>query len=122
MRSAVTLGRSIDVHELSLAQAIADATLRYADGRPVVDVTCGSGYLRQVVPDALQFAWEMLTADSAREGRADSSTYPRSCAVGAAGGPTLDCRSSRAAPAGTEVVLETGDELMLATFDVAEAA
>ena len=56
------------MHELSLAQAIADTTARYADGRPVAMVRVRIGHLRQVVPDSLQFAWELLTVDSVLDG------------------------------------------------------
>jgi hydrogenase nickel incorporation protein HypA/HybF len=37
---------------------------RHADGRPVTQVNVRIGHLRQVVPDALQFGWEMLTAST----------------------------------------------------------
>jgi hydrogenase nickel incorporation protein HypA/HybF len=48
------------VHELSLCEAILGKVLRHADGRPVTKVTVRIGSLRQVVPDALQFGWQML--------------------------------------------------------------
>ena len=89
------------MHELSLAQAIADATLRYADGRPVVDVRVRIGHFRQVVPDALQFAWELLTADSELEGTmliVEHVPAVVRCGVCDRGRPS-SCRSSRAAPA-----------------------
>jgi hydrogenase nickel incorporation protein HypA/HybF len=38
--------------------------MRRADGRPVKQVTVRIGHLRQVVPDALQFGWEVLTDDT----------------------------------------------------------
>src|SRR5580692_6558162 len=35
--------------------------MKRAHGRPVKQVTVRIGHLRQVVPDALQFGWEVLT-------------------------------------------------------------
>jgi hydrogenase nickel incorporation protein HypA/HybF len=49
------------VHELSLCDAILGTTMKHAEGRPVSQVTVRIGHLRQVVPDALQFSWEILT-------------------------------------------------------------
>jgi hydrogenase nickel incorporation protein HypA/HybF len=49
------------VHELSLCDAILGMTMKHADGRPVTQVTVRIGHLRQVVPDALRFGWEVLT-------------------------------------------------------------
>ena len=52
------------MHELSLCQAILDKVQRHSDGRPVTQVNVRIGHLRQVVPDALQFSWEMLTTST----------------------------------------------------------
>jgi hydrogenase nickel incorporation protein HypA/HybF len=49
------------VHELSVCDAIVGSTMKRAHGRPVKQVTVRIGHLRQVVPDALQFGWEVLT-------------------------------------------------------------
>jgi hydrogenase nickel incorporation protein HypA/HybF len=113
------------VHELSLAQAIADATVRYADVRPVVDVRVRIGHFRQVVPDALQFAWELLTAESDLEGAVlivEHIPAVVHCGV-------CDARSTLELPVlvcsacgTTELVLESGDEFMIQTIDVAEVA
>jgi hydrogenase nickel incorporation protein HypA/HybF len=55
------------MHELSIAEAIVDVLERHADGRPVTCVEVRVGYLRQVVPDALSFAFTLLTAGTALE-------------------------------------------------------
>jgi hydrogenase nickel incorporation protein HypA/HybF len=49
------------MHELSVCDAIVGTTLKRAEGRRVTQVTVQIGHLRQVVPDALQFGWEVLT-------------------------------------------------------------
>jgi hydrogenase nickel incorporation protein HypA/HybF len=48
------------LHELSLCQAIIDSVDGHAKGRNVQRVTVRIGHLRQVVPDSLQFSWEIL--------------------------------------------------------------
>jgi hydrogenase nickel incorporation protein HypA/HybF len=49
------------VHELSVCQAIVDTVAQHAAGPRVRRVNVRIGYLRQVVPDSLLFAWEVLT-------------------------------------------------------------
>ena len=56
------------MHELSIAQAVADIALRNAAGRPVVCVQLRVGHLRQVVPSALQFAFQLVAAGTDLEG------------------------------------------------------
>lgn len=49
------------VHELSLCDAIVEAVTRHAGGRPVRSVHLRIGHLRQVVPESLEFYWDMRT-------------------------------------------------------------
>jgi len=56
------------VHELSIASALADIALRHADGRRVTAVEVSVGRLRQVVPSALEFAFELVAKDTPLEG------------------------------------------------------
>ena len=56
------------MHELSIAQAVLDITCRHADGRRVTVVDCKVGHLRQVVPSALTFAWELVAEGSEAAG------------------------------------------------------
>ena len=55
------------MHELSICNAIARTAARHADGRPVTQVTVQIGHLRQVVPDALRFSWEVVSGASGLE-------------------------------------------------------
>jgi len=48
------------MHELALADAAVAICRRHADGRPVARVGVEVGALRQVVPDAFRFAFELL--------------------------------------------------------------
>jgi hydrogenase nickel incorporation protein HypA/HybF len=53
------------MHELSIAQAIADVATRHAAGRRVVRVEVKVGHLRQVVPDSLYFSFGLVTQGTA---------------------------------------------------------
>ena len=56
------------MHELSVAQGILGLTLDHAAGRRVQRVHLLVGHLRQVVPGALGFAWELITQGTPAEG------------------------------------------------------
>lgn len=56
------------MHELSIAEAIVDVATRHALGRRVMKVEVKVGYLRQVVPDSLEFAFGLLTQGTALDG------------------------------------------------------
>ena len=113
------------MHELSLCQAILDHTLARAGDRPVRRVEVRIGHLRQVVPDSLQFAWEMLTEST---DLADCELViehvPAVVHCNACGAdttldlPVLAC----AACEDMGVELRSGEELELAWIDVAEGA
>jgi hydrogenase nickel incorporation protein HypA/HybF len=56
------------VHELSIAQAIVDVAARHAGDSSVARVYVRVGRLRQVVPSALEFAFELCAHGTAVEG------------------------------------------------------
>jgi hydrogenase nickel incorporation protein HypA/HybF len=56
------------MHELSIAEAIVRIAERHAEGRRVARVEVRVGYLRQVVPSALEFAFELVAQGTAVEG------------------------------------------------------
>ena len=56
------------MHELSIADAVVATACRYADGRRVVRVELKVGHLRQVVPSALELAFELVAHGTAVEG------------------------------------------------------
>jgi hydrogenase nickel incorporation protein HypA/HybF len=58
------------VHELALADAIVAIAREHACGRRVTAVDVQVGRLRQVVPSALEFAFELLAAGTNVEGAA----------------------------------------------------
>ncbi len=58
------------MHELSIATAVIDTTLKHADGRKVSSVSVRAGRLRQVVPESLRFYFEIVARDTPCEGAA----------------------------------------------------
>jgi hydrogenase nickel incorporation protein HypA/HybF len=56
------------MHELSIAEALVDIVERHARGRRVVEVEVQVGALRQVVPDALSFAFALVCHGTVADG------------------------------------------------------
>jgi hydrogenase nickel incorporation protein HypA/HybF len=56
------------MHELAIASSIVQIASEHARGRPVRRVRVAAGHLRQVVPDALAFAFELVAAGTPVEG------------------------------------------------------
>ena len=56
------------MHELSIADSLVEIVSRHAQGRRVERVELKLGHLRQVVPSALGFAFELLAAGTCVEG------------------------------------------------------
>jgi hydrogenase nickel incorporation protein HypA/HybF len=56
------------VHELSIAEAIVRIAEDHAGGRRVTKVEVTVGHLRQVVPSALEFSFELVAAGTVAEG------------------------------------------------------
>jgi len=56
------------MHELSIADALVGIAERHAAGRRVTAVEVKVGHLRQVVPSALEFAFELVAEGTVVEG------------------------------------------------------
>src|SRR4051812_12085417 len=56
------------MHELSIADAILQIALAHADGRTIEAIEIKVGHLRQVVPDALAFAFTLVSEGTLAEG------------------------------------------------------
>ena len=52
------------MHEFSIASAVVATAVKHADGRRVTVVSLRLGALRQVVPDALAFAFEICARET----------------------------------------------------------
>jgi hydrogenase nickel incorporation protein HypA/HybF len=113
------------MHELSIAEAIVAIADRHAEGRRVSRVEVSVGHLRQVVPPALEFAFELVAQGTAVEGAELVLTE-----VAAAGlcrgcgeesrldGFPLTCRVC----GGFDLEVVAGEELLVESLDLEEEA
>ena len=56
------------MHELSIASAVLETSLRHAGGRRVTRVVVRTGAMRQVVGSSLEFYFEIVARDTVCEG------------------------------------------------------
>jgi hydrogenase nickel incorporation protein HypA/HybF len=56
------------MHELSIAESVVRIATEHADGRRIHRVDLRVGHLRQVVPSALEFAFELVAQGTPAEG------------------------------------------------------
>jgi hydrogenase nickel incorporation protein HypA/HybF len=113
------------MHEFSIAAAVVDTAVRHARGRRVTVVTVRFGRLRQVVPDALEFAFGIVTRETLCEGaRLDWEVVPARlrCAACATEWeielPAFRCRRC----GGADVAVLSGEELEVESIEVEEGA
>ena len=111
------------MHELALADAVVTIARDHAHGRRVSAVDVRIGRLRQVVPDALEFAFELVAAGTEVEGadlrvehvparvrcarctvESEAPEFPLACA---------ECRS-------VDVEVVAGDELLVESLELEE--
>ncbi|MDT5053214.1 MAG: hydrogenase nickel incorporation protein HypA/HybF, partial [Mycobacterium sp.] len=68
-----------DMHEMALTQSVVDAVCEHAAGRHVHSVKVQIGALCAVVPDAMQFCFELATEGTVADGaRLDLNVQPGS--------------------------------------------
>jgi len=110
------------MHELSIAASIADIAVRHARGRPVSRVEVRVGHLRQVVPSALEFAFELVAQGTPLEGaelvleEVAATVRCRTCgAESSPRGFPLICPCGSA-----DVEIVAGEELTVESLDVEE--
>jgi hydrogenase nickel incorporation protein HypA/HybF len=111
------------MHELSIAGALVDVATRYAAGRPVTRVEVKVGHLRQVVPSALEFAWELLVEGTPLEGaelameEMPATVHCKACGSEA----TLTAFPARCAACGSfSVEVTGGEELLVDALEIDE--
>ncbi len=112
------------MHELSICTAIAHTAAKHAEGRPVTQVTVQIGHLRQVVPDALRFSWEVVSSSTGLEDAALVIEHvPAVVECSDCGArttldePVLACGSCGA----FDVSLLSGEELTVVSIDLVDA-
>jgi hydrogenase nickel incorporation protein HypA/HybF len=111
------------MHELSIAEAVVDIAVRHARGRRVTAVELEVGHLRQVVPPALEFAFELVAQGTPAEGAelhlevVPAAGRCRSCGQETPlPGFPLTCRSC----GGFDVEVTQGEELRVDSLELEE--
>jgi hydrogenase nickel incorporation protein HypA/HybF len=112
------------MHELSIADAVVTIASRHAAGRRVTRVDVKVGHLRQVVPDSLTFAFELVAARTELEGaelvieEVPATVRCRPCAAET----TLQQFPAHCTACGSfDVELEGGDELLVDSIELEDA-
>ena len=105
-----------------MCEAIAGAVNRHAGGQPVTKVLVRIGHLRQVVPDALTFSWQMMTTGGELEGSVlEVESVPATVACRACGAETtLDMPITACSQCySRDVELLTGEEFAVVSLELA---
>jgi hydrogenase nickel incorporation protein HypA/HybF len=109
------------MHELSIAEAVVAIANRHARGRRVAVVEVKVGHLRQVVPPALEFAFELVAQGTPVEGaelRMEEIAAAGDCHGCGAQTPLpgfpLACRVC----GGFDVEVTRGEELMVESLEL----
>ena len=113
------------MHELAIADAVVRIASEHARGRRVVVVRAAAGHLRQVVPDTLAFAFELVALGTPVEGaRLELREVParvrcRACGAECAqDGFPLACRAC----GGLDVEVTAGEELLVEELEIEDEA
>jgi hydrogenase nickel incorporation protein HypA/HybF len=113
------------MHELAIADAIVGIVSRHANGRPVMRVELKVGHLRQVVPSALEFAWELVAEGTEAEGaelvmeEVPATVRCRACGMDStATAFPLHCEAC----GGFDVEVTAGEELLVDSLEIEEEA
>jgi hydrogenase nickel incorporation protein HypA/HybF len=109
------------MHELSIAESIVRIAEAHADGRRVTTVEVRVGALRQVVPSALRFAFELVARGTVAEGATlDLEEVPAGLSCRSCGGASetdwfpFACRSCGS----VDVDVVSGDELLVDSLEL----
>jgi hydrogenase nickel incorporation protein HypA/HybF len=109
------------VHELAIADSVAQIAIEHARGRPVRRVEVRVGHLRQVVPDALAFAFELVSAGTVLEGaELEIEEVPAAgrCTRCGTEGPLAAFPLRCEACGGLDVAVTRGEELLVQAIEV----
>jgi hydrogenase nickel incorporation protein HypA/HybF len=112
------------VHELAIAESVVQIATRHARGRSVAKVELKVGHLRQVVPSALAFAFELVAQGTPVEGaelELEEVSAAGVCRECGADTPLpqlpLSCRRC----GGLDVEVTQGEELLVDSLELEEA-
>jgi hydrogenase nickel incorporation protein HypA/HybF len=110
------------MHELSIARGVMTIVERHAAGRRVERVEMRVGHLRQVVPSALEFAFEIVAEGTVAEGaelaleQVPAAGVCRTCGAHT---PLPEIPFACADCGGLDVDVTEGEELLVESLEVA---
>lgn len=113
------------MHELSIADAIVAIARDHAAGRRVASVEVRIGRLRQVVPDALGLAFDLVAEGTEVEGavlQVEHVPVRVACARCGAESDAADFPLACVRCGGVEVEVVSGDELLVDALELEEEA
>ena len=112
------------MHELSIAESVVQVASRHAEGRRVTKVYLKVGHLRQVVPSALAFSFELVAEGTPAEGaeleiqEVPATGQCRDCETESRlPGFPLQCRSCGSC----DLRIVEGEELLVESLELEEA-
>jgi len=113
------------MHELAIADAVVRIASDHAQGRRVATVRVTAGHLRQVVPDALAFAFELVAQGTPVEGaelvlrEVPARVRCNACGVESEQPQLpLACRAC----GGFDVAVTAGEELLVEELEIVDEA
>jgi len=113
------------MHELAIARSVIEIAARHSGGAPVARVELSVGHLRQVVPSALEFAFEVAAAGTPVEGaELELREVPAAGACRACGAESEQSEFPFACAACGSLELDVirGEELTVDALELIEAA
>ena len=113
------------MHELAIADAVVQIASRHAQGRTVSRVDVKVGWLRQVVPDSLLFAFELITNGTELEGAElviEEVPARVHCGACAAETELTDFPAHCGECGGFDVDVTAGEELLVASIEVEDGS
>ena len=109
------------MHELSIAESVVQVASRHAEGRRVTKVYLKVGHLRQVVPSALAFSFELVAHGTPAEGaKLEMQQVPATGVCKECGEEScldafpLQCRSCRS----HDLEIIEGEELLVESLEL----
>jgi hydrogenase nickel incorporation protein HypA/HybF len=109
------------MHELSIADSVLQVALSQAAGRPIARVGLSVGHLRQVVPQALRFSFELVARDTPADGATleiEEIPAAGSCRACGAESQMSEFPLHCAACGGLDVTVIRGEELQVEWLDI----
>jgi hydrogenase nickel incorporation protein HypA/HybF len=113
------------MHELAIAESIVAIAARHAAGRRVTRVELRVGHLRQVVPSALEFGFELVAEGTSVAGAklAMEEVPPAGRCRGCGAETTFHAFPFRCASCGgLDIELTQGEELSVETLEMEDEA